>query len=425
MTDGDILPDTLPERLSADRAGFLADPSLQRLFDAIEAAGGEARINGGAVRNALLGVPVADTDLSTTLEPEHLVAALEKAGIKPVATGIEHGTVTAVIDGVGHEVTTLREDIETDGRRAVVRFGTDWKADAARRDFTMNALYCDRTGLLFDPLDGYPDLAARNVRFIGDPDQRIAEDRLRILRFFRFFAWYGSARPDAAGLKACARHKGELAQLSAERLWHETKRLLSAPDPGRALLWMRQTGVLTVLLPETEKWGIDLIPPLIETEREHGWKADPMIRLMAMIPPRGERTLQLSTRLKLSQSESRRLEKWTQQQALTGTESDLAISQAVYRQDRQPVTDQLQLLVANARRPDATANASLEQIKSRLALAQSCTLPSFPVSGGDLKKLGYKPGPQMGELLAELEQRWLDSGFTLSRDALLAGLEAK
>ncbi|RVC41275.1 CCA tRNA nucleotidyltransferase, partial [Mesorhizobium sp. M4B.F.Ca.ET.088.02.2.1] len=222
----------------------------------------------------------------------------EAAGFKTVPTGIEHGTVTAIAGGKTYEVTTLRADIETDGRRAKVSFGRDWKLDAERRDFTINALYAEADGNVVDLVGGIADIAARRLRFIGDAEARIREDYLRILRFFRFFAWYGDGRPDAEGLKACARLKDGLGQLSAERIWSELKKLLSAPDPSRALLWMRQAGVLTSVLPESEKWGIDAIHGLIRTEKDLGWAADPLLRLEAMVPPDAARMKTLAERLK-------------------------------------------------------------------------------------------------------------------------------
>ena len=186
---------------------WLNEPQLQTLFDLLERDGGEVRVNGGAVRNSLMGKPVADVDIATTVLPDEVVKRLEDDGYKAVPTGINHGTVTAVIDGEPYEVTTLREDIETDGRHAVVKFGTSWQADAERRDLTMNGLYCDRNGSVFDYVGGYADIKNGTVRFIGEAETRIKEDALRILRFFRFFAWYGSGRPDAQGLKACSSQK--------------------------------------------------------------------------------------------------------------------------------------------------------------------------------------------------------------------------
>src|SRR5690606_26477555 len=233
-----------------------SDPALQRLLAVLSADDEEARVAGGAVRNALLGQEVADIDIATTCVPDETIRRAEAAGFRTVPTGYEHGTVTVVADKHAYEVTTLRADVETVGRRASVLFGRDWQADAERRDFTINGLYAEADGTVVDLVGGLADIEAKRLRFIGDPETRIREDYLRILRFFRFFAWYGEGRPDAEGLKACARLKEGLSGLSAERVWAETKKLLSAPDPSRALLWMRQTGVLAASLAESEKWGI-------------------------------------------------------------------------------------------------------------------------------------------------------------------------
>ena len=224
-------------------------------------------------------------DIATTCLPDEVTKRAEANGFKCVPTGIAHGTVTVVVEGTPYEVTTLRADMATDGRRAEVAFGRDWKVDAARRDFTVNGLYADLDGRVIDLVGGIADIKSRTIRFIGDPEARIREDHLRILRFFRFFAWYGKGRPDAEGLKACARLKETVKQLSAERVWAELKKLLSAPDPSRALLWMRQSGVLSVALPESEKWGIDAVHGLVAAERDLSWPRDPLLRLMSIIPP--------------------------------------------------------------------------------------------------------------------------------------------
>ncbi len=276
------MAEPVPSRLEAD---WLNAASLQNLFDILETDTDTVRVVGGAVRNTLMGLPVTEVDLATSILPEEVMGRVESGGGKAVATGIEHGTVTAVVDGDAYEVTTLREDIETDGRRAKVKFGSDWLKDALRRDSTMNALYCDRAGKIIDPVGGYSDILQGNIRFIGDPAERIREDGLRILRFFRFFAHYGNGRPDADGLKAAAAALDMLNHLSVERVWMELKQLLGAKDPARALLWMRTTGVLGRILPETEKWGIDTIPLLVDLESAQQLAPDPILRLMAMIRP--------------------------------------------------------------------------------------------------------------------------------------------
>ncbi|MCB1454191.1 MAG: CCA tRNA nucleotidyltransferase, partial [Rhizobiaceae bacterium] len=295
---------------SIAKAKWLADADLQTLLSVLSADGEEARIAGGAVRNALLGEPVTDIDIATTNLPEAVIARAEAAGFKTVPTGIDHGTVTVIAGGTPYEVTTLRADIETDGRHARVEFGRDWQRDAERRDFTINGMYADADGQVVDLVGGLADLQSRTLRFIGDAEDRIKEDYLRVLRFFRFFAWYGSGRPDAEGIKASARLKAGLDGLSAERVWSELRKLLSAPDPSRALLWMRQTGVLTRVLRESEKWGIDAVPGLIDAESAQGWKPDALLRLASMVPPDAKRLAGLAERLRLSNAEAERLQAW-------------------------------------------------------------------------------------------------------------------
>lgn len=405
----------------AGTASWLADPQLQALLAALNADGEEARIAGGAVRNALLGQPVADLDIATTNLPDETVRRAEAAGFKTVPTGAEHGTITVIAGGRPFEVTTLRADVETDGRRAKVAFGRDWKADAERRDFTINALYAQADGTVIDLVGGLADLESRTLRFIGDAEARIREDYLRILRFFRFFAWYGSGRPDAEGLKACARLKDGLARLSAERIWSELKKLLAAPDPSRALLWMRQAGVLTAVLPESEKWGIDAIHALVRAEADLGWDADPLLRLAAIVPPDAARMKTLGERLRLSSAETDRLMQWaaTAQVGPTVTEGELA--KRLYRGDRQAFIDRLRLDLAAARgraQQDDKALIEAGGYFRLLASAGKWQKPPFPLRGGDLSPLGVE-GARLGALLKSLESEWVDSGFALERDALL------
>jgi tRNA nucleotidyltransferase/poly(A) polymerase len=408
-----------PDTLTKTQAGFLANKAMQGLFDLIEAAGGEMRVNGGALRNALLGEPVNEVDLSTTLTPDQVSEVLKAGGVKVVATGIEHGTVTAVAGGEGYEITTLREDVETDGRRAVVRFGTDWRADAARRDFTMNALYCDRQGRLFDPLGGYDDLKARRVRFIGSAEARIAEDYLRILRFFRFFAWYGDGRPDAEGLKACARAKDRIATLSAERVWHELKRLLGAPDPTRAVLWMRTSGVLAAALPETGEWGVDALKHLVDVEKALGESPDFMLRLMAILPPRAERVEALAKRLKLSKREAQRLSEWAGVERPADGASDEELAKHLYRSGKQMLIDALTIEAARERAYQGVTPRAA-RLAAMVGFARNWQRPVFPLAGADLVQAGFESGPKMGRLLKRLERHWLENGFSPGRDELLA-----
>ncbi len=408
--------------LPAAHSKWLKSAGLQRLFDLLDGNGEQTRVNGGAVRNSILGETIGDVDLSTTLEPEAVMARLNKAGIKTVATGLSHGTITAVIDRKSYEITTLRSDIETDGRHAVVAFGRDWAEDAKRRDLTMNALYCDRHGKLYDPLGGYQDLVDRNVRFIGDAGERIEEDYLRILRFFRFFAQYGSFRPDSEGLKACARMKGGIFKLSAERVWMELKKILSVDDPSRALLWMRTTGVLGVALSETDKWGIDFISDRISAEQDLAWPIDPLARLQVMVPPLEEKMTGLANRLRLSKAEKRRLVDWTRS-LLPGSDiSELELAKLLYQGEPQAICDRIRNEIIRQKhrgREEDGALVKAEKFVKLLDYAENWKRPSFPLKGKDLVAGGMGSGPKMGEKLKRYEQQWIASGFTLTKQELL------
>lgn len=402
--------------------GWFANPALGRIFAVFNQDGEEIRVVGGAVRNALMGLPVSDIDLATTWTPDEVMARAKVEGIRAAPTGIDHGTVTLVIDGQGFEITTLRHDAETDGRRAKVNFGRDWQVDAERRDFTINALYANQKGEIVDLIGGMEDIESRTVRFIGEADARVAEDYLRVLRYFRFYAGYGEGRPDAAALKACTRARDKLSNLSAERIWKELKLLLAARDPGRALLWMRQTGVLTAVLPETEKWGIDSIPGLIATETALDWEVDPMLRLMSIVPPDGERMKALAARLKMSRAETERLSAWAAAPAIKPTAAITVLDRLLYRQGVEPVCDRIRLSIVSARarvETDTTAMTEAAGFTRHLAHARGWTRPVFPVSGADLIAAGVKPGPEMGARLNALEDRWVESNFALSKHALL------
>lgn len=401
----------------ADSADWLKRSELQRLFGVLCADGGEARIAGGAVRNTLLGEPVADIDIATTLVPDEVIERCKAANFRTIPTGIDHGTVTVMTGDDPVEVTTLRADIETDGRHAVVRFGRDWQADAERRDFTINALYADADGTVHDLVGGIADIESRTIRFIGDADQRIREDYLRILRFFRFFARYGSGRPDAEGLKACTRLKSGLDQLSAERVWSELKKILGAVEPSRALLWMRQTGVLTAVLPESEKWGIDLIGRLMAAEKAFGWRPDPMLRLEAIVPANSERVGELADRLRLSNDERGRLQKWAGSDPFTTDIKLDLLKKQIYRKGRQPLLDRLRLALASEMPLDTAAP---DKLPESISLAEGWEIPKFPLQGKDLLAAGFQPGPAMGDLLVRLEDAWIESGFELTKTDLLA-----
>ncbi|BCH31425.1 cytidine(C)-cytidine(C)-adenosine (A)]-adding enzyme [Mesorhizobium sp. L-8-10] len=407
----------------ADRADWLADGHLQRLLGVLCQGGEEARVAGGAVRNTLLGEAVSDIDIATTTTPGETTRRAEAAGFKAVPTGAEHGTITVVAGGRPFEVTTLRADIETDGRRAKVTFGRDWKKDAERRDFTINALFADAEGRVIDLVGGVADIESRTLRFIGDAETRIREDYLRILRFFRFFAWYGTGRPDADGLKACARLKGGLDQLSAERVWMEMKKLLGAPDPSRALLWMRQSGVLGKVLPEGEKWGIDAIHGLVKTGADLGWAPDALLRLEALLPPDAGRAAGLAARLKLSRAETERLVAWASTPGVEPSSSERVLARMLYRGDKQGFLDRLRLDFAAARwraLQDDKALVEAGGYSRLLGFAGKWEKPKFPLKGSDLLALGVQSGPALGTMLLELEREWIEAGFKSDRAALLA-----
>ncbi len=407
-----------------DQAWF-GDAGLRRVLSLLNSDGGEARVVGGAVRNSLMGIAVSDMDIATTLLPEKVAERAEQAGIKCVPTGISHGTVTLVVEGRPFEVTTLRRDVETDGRHAEVAFTDDWTADAERRDLTINALYADRDGLVHDTVGGLDDIATATIRFIGSAAQRIAEDHLRILRFFRFFAYYGKGRPDAEGLKACAAAKKSLASLSAERVWAELKKLLAAPDPFRALLWMRTAGVLTEVLPESEKWGIDTIPVLVRAEQKFGWAADPMLRLAAIVPPVADRLQAMAERLKMSGAERRFLQQFADYPEIADTLSLPQLRRMLYERGAEGAIVRLKLAMTAAvgkGEDDLDALRRLGFLGNLLEKAEAWEKPVFPVKGADLIEKGFQPGPELGAALAKLEEQWLQSDFEKSKADLIAAL---
>jgi len=408
----------------ADQAWF-QDPALGRVFALLNADGGEGRVVGGAVRNSLMGLAVADIDIATTLLPEAVMERAAAAGIKAVPTGVAHGTVTLVIDGRPFEVTTLRTDVETDGRRAKVAFSTDWQSDAERRDLTINALYANAAGKVIDLVGGLDDIDKRNIRFIGSAATRIAEDYLRILRFFRFFAWYGSGRPDAEGLRASSAARSKLKTLSAERVWSELRKLLSAEDPGRALLWMRQVAVLTEILPETEKWGIDAIPALVATEKALDWAPDPLLRLASIIPPDVARLEALAVRLKFSNAEAAYFKDWAKAAPVNDEISAAAFERLLYRNGTDGIIVRLKLALCVAR---SKAEGSFEEMSRSARLsklldhARVWRKPQFPLNGGDVMAAGIQAGPKVGEILSTLENQWVEESFFPDRAALLARL---
>ena len=398
----------MTDRLDPDRHDWLSAPATRRVMTALLAAAPDsARFVGGCVRNALTGHPVDDIDIATTLTPDVAKAALQAAGIAVHPTGIEHGTLTAVADHTPFEVTTLRRDVSTDGRRATVAFTTDWLEDSARRDFRLNAIYADADGTLFDPQNGIPDALARRIVFIGRAEDRIAEDYLRILRFFRFFAFYGGDAPDPVGLVACAKMVDGMAQLSAERVWKEIKKLLAAPDPRASVMAMIGTGVLTAAL------GEDRDGQVLNRLMELDPGADALLRFAALI----ERDAgSFGRALRLSNAEKHRLkfalDPRLAEQVLEHWTTRAGIERLVYLHGNDAVADQIALMAARSdTAPDGWGGA--------LAHARSFVAPVFPLKGADLLKAGLAHGPELGEVLKRLETAWVEARFRLSRDELL------
>jgi poly(A) polymerase len=379
---------------------WMDEPPVQALLAALASGGIAARFVGGCVRNWVSDRRVDDIDLAVDKPPETVMRALEAADLRVVPTGLKHGTVTAIVRGRPFELTTLRRDIETDGRRAVVAFTDDWLEDAKRRDFTFNAMYADPDGTIWDPFDGRADLLAGRVRFIGDPDQRIAEDRLRVLRFFRFQAWFGQPPLDSAGFDACRRNAGTLSSLSAERVTKELLRLLAAPAPADALEAMAEAGALDHWLPEYA--GTARLKALIARERED--TPDALRRLAAIVSPPATA---VAKRLKLSTQQSLRLHLMLEPAAAGDLLNRRA---ALYRMGTSLFIDRVLL-----EGPD--------DWRAALALARSWTPPELPINGADALALGLKPGPQLGALLDAVERWWIAGDFSADRAACLAELK--
>ena len=373
-------------KLDADR--WRQRRGVTRILDALGADQGLTRYVGGAVRDELLQIPVNDVDFATRLRPDEVVARLEAAHIKAVPTGIAHGTITAVADGQPAEITTLRADVSTDGRRATVEFSDDWQADAGRRDFTINALYADpQTGEIFDYFGGLDDLKARRVRFIGDPLQRIAEDHLRILRFFRFHARFGQGDPDAAALDACTARANDLMALSRERIADETIKTLGLPDPVATVALMIARGIFAPVLPEIT--DATRLAALVADEVAATIAPDAIRRLASLLPPDPPIADKVAARLKLSKKARKRL--------AAAADPDLSANPRAlaYWTGAETAIDRLLL----ARKPaDAAAIADWP-------------VPRLPISGGKLIKRGLTEGPAVATALKAIDRRWVAAGF--------------
>ncbi|MEN5168382.1 CCA tRNA nucleotidyltransferase [Brevundimonas pondensis] len=376
---------------------WLTAPATRAVMAALAAAGGPdcARFVGGCVRNALISAPIDDIDIATTLTPDTVSAALKAAGLRVVPTGIEHGTVTALSEHQPFEITTLRRDVSTDGRRATVAFTTDWAEDAGRRDFRLNALYADADGVILDPTEqGYDDALAGRIVFVGEPEGRIREDYLRILRFYRFYAWYGRGAPDAAAVAACAALAEGVERLSAERVSKELFKLLSAPDPRPAVRLMAKASVLERVLGQPA----DLTRFEVMTELS----GDAVLRLSALLPDEPARVAEISRALRLSNAQRDRLVEAVSGEATTGL-TDPQARTAIYRDGRQAFEDRVMRAWA--------AGGEADGARRLLALAKDWVRPTMPVGGRDLARLGLKPGPETGRVLQAFEAGWIVDDF--------------
>ena len=387
---------TLPD------APWRTRPGMDRLLAALGAGDGDTRFVGGCVRDALLGLAVSDVDLATRIAPEEVIRRLEAARIKAVPTGLAHGTITAVIGGAPVEVTTLRRDVATDGRRATIAYTEDWREDAARRDFTINALSADPAGgEIFDYFDGRADLDARKVRFIGDPLQRIAEDHLRILRFFRFHSRFGAGTPDPAALDACAARANDLMALSRERIADELLKLLALPDPAPTVQLMIDRGILRPVLPEID--GADRLAALVAAERAAGIAPDAARRLAALLPIDAGAAASVAARLRLSNRLAARL--------ICAAETGLDdLYPLAYRIGAAQAIDRI--LLHGEAGPDLKALENWQR-------------PRLPIGGGDLIAMGLSAGPVVAATLQAIEEEWLRAGLSDDKEKVRAIARAR
>jgi len=402
-------------------APWMALPETQAVIAALEAAGfpGCARFVGGCVRNTLMGKPIDDIDIATVLTPDEVIQALGAARLRAVPTGVDHGTVTAVSGGRPYEITTLRRDVSTDGRRAVVAFTQDWEEDAQRRDFRFNALYADIHGRVYDPTgEGINDAREGRVVFVGDPEGRIREDYLRILRFFRFHAWYGRGEADHDALVACEALKGGIETLAAERIQKELLKLLAAEDPRPALRLMAATGVLSAILPFVQ--SLARFEGLMTIETEQLFQNDPELRLAALIPDDPGIAGRMADRLRLSNALKERLVQAAgTSPRIVSWMSPRETRRAVYALGLKTFSDRVKLAWAASGRSAATP-----QWRGLLALGESWTPPALPLTGDEVLRAGVPKGPMVGAVMREVELWWIDQDFIDDKFSIIERLKA-
>ena len=410
---------------SLPKIGWIIEPDVVAVMQALCADSGvEARYVGGAVRDTVRGAigygVKVDVDIATTATPEQVMQLLGKAGIKPVPTGLDHGTITAISNHRPVEITTLRRDIATDGRRAQIAYTTDWAEDAARRDFTMNAIYADKDGVLFDPLGtGIADALAGIVRFAGDPDARIQEDYLRILRYFRFYAWCGKGEIGREGLLACKRNMAGLAQLSPERIAREMLKLISAENPMPALRQMAASGILTAVLPEAT--NLERLHAVIEIDAMTFFEADAILRFAALLPDDGAVATAVAARLRLSNAQRERMVAMlSASERVFSYMSVREMRRAAYRMGPKTMRDVAMLRWAG----DPKRNHNAVQWRALIPMIESWKPPSLPLDGHHVKLAGVPDGPLIGQVLREVEEWWIDTDFTTDEYSLIERMKA-
>jgi len=409
-----------PQKFNINAEAWLSNAGVRDVFKALLVPGHEVRIVGGAIRNALMGEPVNDIDMATTLHPDEVMKQAEGFGLKAIPTGIDHGTITLISSGERIEVTTLRADVDTDGRRAEVKFGRDWLGDAARRDFTMNAIYCNSSGEIFDPLGGVDDLKKRRVRFIGNAQKRVREDYLRILRFIRFHGAYAKGPIDEDGMRACLSERRGLAALSRERIWAEFSKILMLNNASDTIQLMFDYGLLTQTLGGVP--NLNRFKNLITIEDHLDLPTDAVRRLGALALFVSDDARRLGDKFRLSQKEAQRLCAMTATHPEISAKMELKSAQKfIYRIGWTAFKD---LLLLSESASGSRTDKKYAELVKLVELIQQWTPPVFPVTGNDVLATGLEPGPQVGRILDALEDEWLSADFEPGRDVLIARLKA-
>ena len=398
---------------SLENLQWLQSESVQKIFSILEESGAETRVVGGAIRNSILGLEIKEIDFATTATPDEVIALFTAKKIRTIPTGVEYGTVTVVLDSENYEITTLREDIKTDGRHAVVKFGKNWSKDAKRRDFTMNALYLDRYGKLFDYTGGYHDCLDKKIEFIGSAEQRIKEDYLRILRYFRFMATFGFVEFDKATMSAILKNKNGLNQLSPERISMEMKKILVGSFAAEIIEKMVETGLFQILtggdvrLPQFQK--------LMQLSKSLEFEINPTVMIYTLVISDSEDIDRVVEKMHFLNSERKRMHSIYEFSKVSILDlADLELTKLLYKYGRQTSFDGVLIQFINGQLPEQKSKLNL--ILRKLSELE---IPEFEISGKDLITMGVKPGKQMGELLKRGESAWINSGFKLSKNELL------